>query len=104
MMSKKSSGRVSSDELRTLKSGKAFPVVLFCILAVSIIAVVRTSSQRTAQGSETSTVAARNAGLAAATNEVLQETSQLRELAVLRPVQSSAQSRAEIERMIIGNL
>jgi hypothetical protein len=77
---------------------------LFCILAVSAGAVVRTSAQRSAQGSDTSTVAARNAALAAATNEVLQETSQLRELAVLRPVQSSAQSRAEIERMIIGNL
>jgi hypothetical protein len=35
---------------------------------------------------------------------VLQETSQLRELAVLRPVQSSAQSRAEIEHMIVANL
>jgi hypothetical protein len=35
---------------------------------------------------------------------VLQETSQLRELAVLRPVRSSAQSRAEIERMIVDNL
>jgi hypothetical protein len=104
MMSKKSSGRVSSDELRTPKSGKAFPVILFFILAVSVIAVVRTSAQRSAQGSDTSTLAARNAALAAATNEVLQETSQLRELAVLRPVQSSAQSRAEIERMIIGNL
>jgi hypothetical protein len=35
---------------------------------------------------------------------VLQETSQLRELAVLRPVQSSAQSRVEIEHMIVANL
>jgi hypothetical protein len=39
-----------------------------------------------------------------ATAEVLKETSEIRELAILRPVKSSAQSRSEIERMLINNL
>jgi hypothetical protein len=52
----------------------------------------------------TTTAAARNAALVAATDEVLRETSTLRQLAVIRPVQSSTQSRAEIERAIVKNL
>jgi hypothetical protein len=39
-----------------------------------------------------------------ATVEVLQETSELRKLSILRPVRSGAQSRAEIEQMLIRNL
>jgi hypothetical protein len=50
------------------------------------------------------TAAARNAALVAATDEVLKETSTLRQLAVIRPVQSSTQSRAEIERAVVKNL
>ena len=48
--------------------------------------------------------AARNSALVAATQEVLKETSEVRQLSILRPVRSSAQSRAEIERMIMKNL
>lgn len=48
--------------------------------------------------------AARNAAVVAATADVLQETSKIRQLPVLRPVKSGAQSRAEIERMIVKNL
>ena len=48
--------------------------------------------------------ASRNAALIAATNNVLQETSAIRQLSILRPVQSSAQSRAEIERALIKSL
>jgi hypothetical protein len=47
---------------------------------------------------------ARNAALIAATRDVLKETSEIRQLSILRPVQSSTQSRAEIERMIMKNL
>jgi hypothetical protein len=47
---------------------------------------------------------ARSAAITAATAEVLQETSKIRELPILRPVKSGAQSRADIERMIIKNL
>ncbi|MFL6282013.1 MAG: hypothetical protein ACJ74Q_02460, partial [Pyrinomonadaceae bacterium] len=39
-----------------------------------------------------------------ATAEVLQETSELRKLSILRPVRSGAQSRAEIEQMLVRNL
>ena len=56
---------------------------------------------RSQQG--TSTIA-RNAALIAATQDVLKETSGLRQLPILRPVQSSTQSRAEIEQMLIRNL
>jgi hypothetical protein len=59
------------------------------------------SSQRTAQ---TTTTASRNAALIAATNDVLKETSDIRQLAILRPVKSSTQSRSEIERMIMKNI
>jgi hypothetical protein len=48
--------------------------------------------------------AARNAAIVAATQSVLKETSEVRELAILRPVKSGAQSRSEIERMVIRNL
>ncbi len=48
--------------------------------------------------------AARNAAVVAATADVLQETSKIRQLPVLRPIKSGAQSRAEIERMIVKNL
>src|SRR5436190_18214742 len=40
----------------------------------------------------------------AATDEVLKETSTLRELSIVRPVQSSTQSRTEIERAVVKNL
>jgi hypothetical protein len=46
----------------------------------------------------------RNAAIVATTAEVLKETSEIRELAILRPVPSGAQSRVEIERMLIKNL
>ncbi len=47
---------------------------------------------------------ARNAAIVAATTAVLKETSEIRELAILRPVKSGAQSRAEIEHMLIKSL
>jgi hypothetical protein len=40
----------------------------------------------------------------ATTAAILKETSEIRELAILRPVKSGAQSRTEIERMIVRNL
>ncbi|HKB67479.1 MAG TPA: hypothetical protein VKC61_16600 [Pyrinomonadaceae bacterium] len=46
----------------------------------------------------------RNAAIVTTTAEVLKETSEIRELAILRPVRSGGQSRSEIERMLIKNL
>jgi hypothetical protein len=48
--------------------------------------------------------ATRNAAVVATTSEVLKETSEIRKLPILRPVKSSAQSRTEIERMLIKGL
>ncbi|MBA3512863.1 MAG: hypothetical protein H0T77_00610, partial [Pyrinomonadaceae bacterium] len=48
--------------------------------------------------------APRNAAIVAITVTILNETSEIRELAILRPVKSGAQSRPEIERMIVRNL
>ena len=47
---------------------------------------------------------AQNAAIIATTDAVLKETSELRELSILRAVKSGAQSRSDIERMIIKNL
>jgi hypothetical protein len=47
---------------------------------------------------------ARGTAIVAATAVVLKETSEIRQLPIIRPVKSGAQSRAEIERMIIKNM
>jgi hypothetical protein len=45
-----------------------------------------------------------HAAVVSMTSEMLRETSELRELSILRSVKSGAQSRGEIERMVIKNL
>ncbi len=52
----------------------------------------------------TAAVNPKSAGVAAASARVLRETSEIRKLAVLRTVKSGAQSRAEVERMLLHNL
>jgi hypothetical protein len=47
---------------------------------------------------------ARNAAVVQATEEVLTETSELRQLPMLRPVKSGTQSRDEIQRFLIKNM
>ena len=47
---------------------------------------------------------ARNAAIISTTAAVLKETSELRELSILREVKSGAQSRDDIQRMIVRNL
>ncbi|SRR6266436_1327732 len=81
-----------------------FIATLLVTIVLSMAGLLRpppSSSQQTPQATTTS---ARNAALIAATSDVLKETSEIRQLAVLRPVQSSTQSRTEIERMLIKNL
>ncbi|MEP6718600.1 MAG: hypothetical protein ABJB21_05630 [bacterium] len=48
--------------------------------------------------------AAREAAIVTTTAAVLEDTSKIRELPILRPVKSGAQSRTEIERMLVKNL
>jgi hypothetical protein len=57
-----------------------------------------------AQKAKPAAVNPKTAAVREATAEVLRETSELRKLAVLRQVRSGAQSRAEIEQMLIRNL
>lgn len=79
-------------------------LVLLCFCLVAAATIGPSMAQRAPQQTDAGTAAARSTALIAATAEVLKETSSLRQLAILRPVHSSAQSRAEIEQMIIRNL
>ena len=47
---------------------------------------------------------ARNAAIVGTTDAILKETSDLRKLGILRNVKSGAQSRSDIEKMILKNL
>ncbi|MCA1614182.1 MAG: hypothetical protein LC800_08560 [Acidobacteria bacterium] len=71
--------------------------------ALMIFAVLASSSPARAQA-PAAAAGSKSAVVAATTDEVLRETSEIRRLAVLRPVKSGAQSRAEIERMLVRNL
>jgi hypothetical protein len=71
-------------------------LILLCLCAASL--TTRSQAQATAAG------AAQNAAIISTTDAVLKETSELRELSILRAVKSGAQSRSEIERMIVKNL
>lgn len=71
-------------------------LILVCLSAGSL--TTRTQAQAGAAS------AAQNAAIISTTDAVLKETSELRELSILRPVKSGAQSRSEIERMIVKNL
>jgi hypothetical protein len=80
-------------------------LAMITVFALAVITLpgkdaARFSAQRASVASGTT----RNAAIIAATTEVLRETSQIRELSILRPVKSGAQSRTEIERMLIKNL
>lgn len=57
-----------------------------------------------AQRAKPAAVSPKTAAVREATDEVLKETSEIRKLPILRPVRSGAQSRAEIEQMLIRNL
>jgi hypothetical protein len=72
------------------------------IYAAVFVATPRVASM--AQATASATSVPRNAAIVAATVAILKETSEIRELAILRPVKSGAQSRSEIERMIVRNL
>jgi hypothetical protein len=71
-------------------------LALFCLCAGSFLP--HGQAQTAAPG------AAQNAAIVSTTAAVLKETSELRELSILKAVKSGAQSRADIERMIIKNL
>ena len=77
-------------------SGALALLTLFCLFVGSFLP--------TGQAQTAATGAARNAAIVSTTAAILKETSELRELSILKAVKSGAQSRADIERMIIKNL
>src|SRR6267378_3781116 len=81
-----------------------FMVTMLFSIVLAVAGLLQPPTGSSQQGPQANTASARNAALIAATSEVLKETSELRQLAILRPVQSSTQSRPEIERMLIKNI
>jgi hypothetical protein len=80
-------------------------VALAAFLSIMGLLLAGSSASATrSQGGAVAPTNAKSAAVAAATAEVLQETSELRKLSIVRPVKSGAQSRPEIERMIMKNL
>ncbi|MCA1816979.1 MAG: hypothetical protein LC746_11325, partial [Acidobacteria bacterium] len=77
---------------------------LLCALALAAALLPSAHAPASAQVAAKPAVNSKAASVAAATEEVLRETSEIRQLAILRPVKSGAQSRAEIERMLLKNL
>src|SRR5258708_3284192 len=93
--------RLSSQrEQASLAKRRRATLVLAASLCLSAIFFTDLSgptgmAQRAPQSPAT-TAGSRNAALIAATAEVLKETSEIRQLPILRPVQSSTQSRPAI--------
>ncbi len=76
---------------------------LICLLCSSILTDHQAAAYQR-KGAVVAASSAKNEAIIATTAAVLKETSQIRELSILHPVKSGAQSRAEIERMVIRNL
>ena len=81
-----------------------FIATILASIVLTAAGLLQPPASSSQQGPQATTTSARNAALIAATSDVLKETSEIRHLAILRPVQSSTQSRTEIERMLIKNL
>jgi hypothetical protein len=73
-------------------------------MSLAAMAALLLSPAAAAQKAKPAAVNPRTAAVREATAEVLKETSELRKLPILRPVKSGAQSRAEIEQMLVRNL
>ncbi len=80
---------------KQISAGLALLTLLFL---VSGSFLPKTKAQTTA------TANAQNAAIVSTTAAMLKETSELRELSILKAVKSGAQSRTEIEQMIVRNL
>ena len=71
---------------------------------LSLICLVAGTFLPSGHAQTAGTTPARNAAIVSTTAAVLKETSELRELSILKQVKSGAQSRDDIQRMIIKNL
>ena len=74
-------------------------LVLLTLLSLCTGSFLPRSQAQTAAPANT-----QNAAIVSTTAAMLKETSELRELSILKAVKSGAQSRADIERMIVKNL
>jgi hypothetical protein len=72
-----------------------------CLTALLLTPLPKAAGQQSVTVNPSNT---RGAAVVAATTMVLKETSEIRQLTIMRPVKSGAQSRDEIERMIIKNM
>ena len=84
--------------------GRSLALTAVLMLALAALPAKQSARGPASQRASVSSGTVRNASIVAATTEVLKETSDIRELAILRAVKSGAQSRSEIERMLIKNL
>lgn len=82
-------------------------LVISAAMAALMAGVLINSPGATGQAQQRAAIssrAAREAAIVTTTAAVLADTSKIRELPILRPVKSGAQSRIEIERMLVKNL
>lgn len=84
-----------------LRTAALLAVVLILAALAPALRVARAQAQSAAV---TVTADAKRAAVVEATTEVLKETSELRQLPILRQVKSDTQSRTDIERFLIKNL
>ncbi len=83
---------------------RLFALLVCCTLVITAVFVGAPRGASMSQATVVAPSASRNAAIVATTAKILKETSEIRELAILRPVKSGAQSRTDIERMIVRNL
>src|SRR2546423_6548311 len=84
-----------------LQTAALLAVILILATLTTPVTVTRAQAQ---SATATVTADAKRAGVVEATTEVLKETSELRQLPILRPVKSDTQPRLEIERFLIKNI
>ena len=86
------------------RTGAALIVAVALAAGLGATGAGQASAQVAGPQRPTAAVNSRSASVMAATAEVLKETGVIRGLEVRRPVKSGAQSRAEIEQMLVRNL
>jgi hypothetical protein len=93
---------------KKIDAGVKFPRQSFAAAALALIiawlSCASIASAQTGVSAPPASVNAKEAALAAATGDVLRETSEVRKLSILRDVPSGLRTREQIEAMILRNL
>src|SRR5947209_9463515 len=89
---------------RKLASAMLLSVLVALLLASGVGVGARQKATQAGAGAKSAVVNPKTAAVREATAEVLRETSELRKLPILRQVKSGAQTREEIEQMLVHNL